>query len=169
MKGPCWKTLQAGPSWSSQRVLREGPAWVFKDFNSNFTCIVWQLLWREFFYTVGYGTPNYDRMYGNPICKQVCYSPFCFHVDLFGRNWVEIYAYVLKTSSTRSYVLLSVLFDSVRRKHYENLFHLIICDHSFFLKKLPMLGILSAYMHVFLIVLIVVIMIRYHGKMMISC
>ena len=32
-----------------------------------------------------------------------------------------------------------------------------------------MLGILSAYMDVFVIVLIVVIMIRYHGKMMISC
>lgn len=32
---------------------------------------VWQLLWREFFYTAGFGTPNFDRMYGNPICKQV--------------------------------------------------------------------------------------------------
>lgn len=30
-----------------------------------------QLLWREFFYTAGYGTPNFDRMYGNPICKQI--------------------------------------------------------------------------------------------------
>jgi len=30
-----------------------------------------QLLWREFFYTAGYGTPNFDRMVGNPICKQI--------------------------------------------------------------------------------------------------
>ncbi|XP_024361048.1 (6-4)DNA photolyase isoform X2 [Physcomitrium patens] len=30
-----------------------------------------QLLWREFFYTAGYGTPNFDRMLGNPICKQI--------------------------------------------------------------------------------------------------
>ncbi|KAG6547810.1 hypothetical protein Mapa_010625 [Marchantia paleacea] len=30
-----------------------------------------QLLWREFFYTVGYGTINYDRMVGNPICRQI--------------------------------------------------------------------------------------------------
>ncbi|KAJ7523232.1 hypothetical protein O6H91_18G042700 [Diphasiastrum complanatum] len=30
-----------------------------------------QLLWREFFYTVGYGTPNFDRMVGSPICKQI--------------------------------------------------------------------------------------------------
>ncbi|PNH10276.1 (6-4)DNA photolyase [Tetrabaena socialis] len=30
-----------------------------------------QLLWREFFYTVGAHTPNFDRMVGNPICKQI--------------------------------------------------------------------------------------------------
>eukprot|EP00850_Spirogloea_muscicola_P021010 SM000233S07981 [mRNA] locus=s233:104774:108110:+ [translate_table: standard] len=30
-----------------------------------------QLLWREFFYTVGYGTPHFDRMTGNPICKKI--------------------------------------------------------------------------------------------------
>ncbi|KXZ45826.1 hypothetical protein GPECTOR_50g620 [Gonium pectorale] len=30
-----------------------------------------QLLWREFFYTVGANTPNFNRMAGNPICKQI--------------------------------------------------------------------------------------------------
>jgi len=30
-----------------------------------------QLLWREFFYTVGFNTPNFDRMEGNPICRQI--------------------------------------------------------------------------------------------------
>ena len=30
-----------------------------------------QLLWREFFYTVGYGTPNFDKMEGNSVCRQV--------------------------------------------------------------------------------------------------
>ncbi|OVA00500.1 DNA photolyase [Macleaya cordata] len=30
-----------------------------------------QLLWREFFYTVAFGTPNFDRMKGNRICKQI--------------------------------------------------------------------------------------------------
>ncbi|KAL3132986.1 hypothetical protein ABBQ38_006897 [Trebouxia sp. C0009 RCD-2024] len=30
-----------------------------------------QLLWREFFYFVGANTPNFDRMEGNPICKQI--------------------------------------------------------------------------------------------------
>lgn len=31
-----------------------------------------QLLWREFFITCGAIIPNFDRMEGNPICKQVC-------------------------------------------------------------------------------------------------
>jgi cryptochrome len=30
-----------------------------------------QLLWREFFYTCGVGIPNFDRMVGNPICRQI--------------------------------------------------------------------------------------------------
>lgn len=29
-----------------------------------------QVLWREFYYCVGTGTPNYDVMVGNPICLQ---------------------------------------------------------------------------------------------------
>ena len=35
------------------------------------TSLVGQLLWREFFYAAGDGTPNYDKMEGNPVCKQV--------------------------------------------------------------------------------------------------
>lgn len=30
-----------------------------------------QLLWREFFTSCGYATPNFDRMEGNPICRQI--------------------------------------------------------------------------------------------------
>ena len=30
-----------------------------------------QLLWREFYYAVAFGTPRYDRMAGNAICRQV--------------------------------------------------------------------------------------------------
>ncbi|XP_057454211.1 (6-4)DNA photolyase isoform X3 [Lotus japonicus] len=30
-----------------------------------------QLLWRDFFYTAAFGTPNFDRMRGNRICKQI--------------------------------------------------------------------------------------------------
>jgi cryptochrome len=30
-----------------------------------------QLLWREFFTFVGYNTPNFDRIEGNPICRQI--------------------------------------------------------------------------------------------------
>ncbi|KAL8458084.1 hypothetical protein ACS0TY_035816 [Phlomoides rotata] len=30
-----------------------------------------QLLWRDFFYTVAFGTPNFDQMKDNKICKQI--------------------------------------------------------------------------------------------------
>ena len=30
-----------------------------------------QLFWREFYYACAHGTPNYHRMEGNPICRQV--------------------------------------------------------------------------------------------------
>jgi cryptochrome len=30
-----------------------------------------QLLWREFFSTVNYGTPNFERMRGNAMCRQI--------------------------------------------------------------------------------------------------
>ncbi|KAL6137710.1 hypothetical protein ACLB2K_062999 [Fragaria x ananassa] len=33
--------------------------------------LVGQLLWRDFFYTVAFGTPNFDQMRGNKICKQI--------------------------------------------------------------------------------------------------
>uniref|UniRef100_I1KVB3 (6-4)DNA photolyase n=1 Tax=Glycine max TaxID=3847 RepID=I1KVB3_SOYBN len=33
--------------------------------------LIGQLLWREFFYTAAFGTPNFDRMKGNRICKQI--------------------------------------------------------------------------------------------------
>lgn len=30
-----------------------------------------QLMWREFYYTAGAGTKNFDKMVGNPICMQI--------------------------------------------------------------------------------------------------
>lgn len=33
--------------------------------------LIGQLMWREFYYCAGDGTPNYDKMVGNPICYQI--------------------------------------------------------------------------------------------------
>lgn len=33
-----------------------------------------QLLWREFFYANAFAYPNYDRMVGNPVCKQIAWE-----------------------------------------------------------------------------------------------
>lgn len=30
-----------------------------------------QLMWREFYYTAGAGTDNFDKMVGNPVCTQI--------------------------------------------------------------------------------------------------
>jgi cryptochrome len=35
------------------------------------TSLTGQMLWREFYYTCGAYTPNFDRMVGNPVCKQI--------------------------------------------------------------------------------------------------
>ncbi|KAK9790587.1 hypothetical protein WJX73_008051 [Symbiochloris irregularis] len=42
-----------------------------KKHTSPPTSLVGQLLWRDFFYTVGYHTPNFHHMLGNPLCKQI--------------------------------------------------------------------------------------------------
>ncbi|CAI9281293.1 unnamed protein product [Lactuca saligna] len=42
-----------------------------KNHTSPPVSLIGQLLWRDFFYTVGFGTPNFDRMRGNTICKQI--------------------------------------------------------------------------------------------------
>ena len=30
-----------------------------------------QLLWREFYYAAAFGTPNFGKMVGNPVCRQI--------------------------------------------------------------------------------------------------
>lgn len=35
------------------------------------TSLLGQLLWREFFYSIGSQTPNFDHMVGNDLCKQI--------------------------------------------------------------------------------------------------
>ena len=44
-----------------------------------------QLLWREFFYTVGGATKNFDKMEGNPICRQIDWD----QNDVFYKAWEE--------------------------------------------------------------------------------
>ncbi|KAJ4844629.1 (6-4)DNA photolyase [Turnera subulata] len=47
---------------------------VYKDVQKHTSppvSLAGQLLWRDFFYTVAFGTPNFDRMKENKICKQI--------------------------------------------------------------------------------------------------
>jgi cryptochrome len=44
-----------------------------------------QLLWREFYVSQGFSVPNYDKMVGNPVCRQIAWR-----VDPEGlRRWEE--------------------------------------------------------------------------------
>nr|AWY11211.1 6-4 photolyase [Tritonia tetraquetra] len=40
-----------------------------------------QLLWREFFYTVASVTPNFDKMEGNPVCRQIPWQSNPDHLE----------------------------------------------------------------------------------------
>jgi len=53
--------------WSAlQQIYAE-----FPDRTQPPVSLLGQLYWREFFYTLAWETPNYDRMVGNPICRQI--------------------------------------------------------------------------------------------------
>jgi len=43
-------------------------------------------MWREFFYTAGAYTPNFDKMEGNPICKQIPWESKPEHLNA----WKEV-------------------------------------------------------------------------------
>ena len=58
----------------SSRVLHERIASIYRSHPKHSkppTSLHGQLYWREFYYVVAHGTPNYERMVGNPICRQV--------------------------------------------------------------------------------------------------
>ena len=45
-----------------------------------------QLLWREFFFTAAYGTPNFNKMEGNRVCLQVPWD----NNPEFVKAWAEV-------------------------------------------------------------------------------
>ncbi|KAK3411018.1 hypothetical protein EUGRSUZ_J03037 [Eucalyptus grandis] len=50
---------------------------IYKDVKKHTSppvSLLGQLLWRDFFYTAAFGTPNFDKMKGNRICKQIPWS-----------------------------------------------------------------------------------------------
>lgn len=59
----------------SARVLYHELAAIYKEANGKHAqppvSLHGQLLWREFFYLNGHAVPNFGRMRGNPICRQI--------------------------------------------------------------------------------------------------
>ncbi|XP_067056147.1 cryptochrome-1-like [Acropora muricata] len=62
-----------------------------------------QLLWREFFYTVAYGTPNFNKMKDNPVCLQV--------------NWDENEEFIHAWTEARTgYPFIDAIITQLRRE-----------------------------------------------------
>lgn len=55
--------------------------------------LIGQLLWREFYYTVGAGTPNFDRMEGNRVCTQVDWDENMHYLEAWKMvlDWLFLY------------------------------------------------------------------------------
>lgn len=75
--------------WGLQDVLAG-----YKTHSQPPVSLVGQLLWREFFYVQSVFTPNFDRMVGNPVCKQVAwdYTPEWIDAWEHGRTgypWID--------------------------------------------------------------------------------
>lgn len=61
-----------------------------------------QLLWREYFYFMGHYTPNFGRMEGNPICKQIPWVENEAHLRAWeegrtGYPWIDAIMNQLRT------------------------------------------------------------------------
>ncbi|KAJ9534555.1 hypothetical protein QJQ45_022092, partial [Haematococcus lacustris] len=61
-----------------------------------------QLLWREFFYTVGAHTPNFSAMAGNPLCRQIPWQSNPQHLAAWregrtGFPWIDAIMVQLNT------------------------------------------------------------------------
>lgn len=62
-----------------------------------------QLLWREFYYTVATGTPNFDKMVGNTVCTQVDWDTN----DEFLQAWKSVRMLMIGKSDTYKSFALS--------------------------------------------------------------
>lgn len=57
------------------------------------TSLEGQLIWREFYYTVGAVTPNYDKMVGNKICAQIPWKTKPDYLDAW-KNGMTGYPFI---------------------------------------------------------------------------
>eukprot|EP00960_Hanusia_phi_P025017 736248-Hanusia_phi.AAC.2 len=67
-----------------------------------------QLLWREFYYVCSVATPNYERMEGNPICRQIPWGSDQKHEEFFLAWKVRGYCCCPNSSSSLPFSLSSI-------------------------------------------------------------
>jgi cryptochrome len=74
--------------WELQKIYAEGP------HSNPPESLEGQLLWREFFTTMGYAYPNFDKIEGNPICRQIQWDDNAEFFDAWkegrtGYPWID--------------------------------------------------------------------------------
>ena len=72
-----------------------------------------QLLWREFYYVCAAGTANFDRMAGNPICRQVAWDTNEAHLLAWkegrtGYPWIDACMTQLRETGSISSIRLLI-------------------------------------------------------------
>eukprot|EP00283_Hemiselmis_rufescens_P020428 CAMPEP_0173453714 /NCGR_PEP_ID=MMETSP1357-20121228/51137_1 /TAXON_ID=77926 /ORGANISM="Hemiselmis rufescens, Strain PCC563" /LENGTH=534 /DNA_ID=CAMNT_0014420687 /DNA_START=123 /DNA_END=1727 /DNA_ORIENTATION=+ len=75
----------------SCRVFYEGLKKVYKAGGTHSqppVSLEGQMLWREFYYVCSAYTPNYDKMQGNPICRQIPWGETSHHDNML-EAWQE--------------------------------------------------------------------------------
>lgn len=77
--------------WHLEDTVKASKA---KDATKPPVSLVGQLLWREFFHYVGCFTPNFDRIEGNSICRQIPWKQNADHFEAWknartGYPWID--------------------------------------------------------------------------------
>jgi cryptochrome len=88
-----------------QRVLAAHPKHTVPPVS-----LVGQLYWREYFYLAAHTTPNFDKMAGNPICRQIPWGRDAQVIQAWeqartGFPWIDAIMTQLKQWSLRSRVV----------------------------------------------------------------
>ena len=79
------------PTWSCYAMISKQNGKItfydpFQKHSSPPVSLEGQLLWREFFYTVATATPNFNKMEGNAVCRQIPWD----HDEKLLEAWTQV-------------------------------------------------------------------------------
>ena len=97
-------------------------------------------MWREFYYTVGAYTPNFDKMEGNPICKQIPWESKPEYL----KAWKEVNFQNIQTNTFDLCINTQPIYGHRKKiKRNDWLDHLITSNFTVFENEFGSLGLLK--------------------------